>query len=73
MPMRASQGIVTPEQVVAGERFYSAIEMWAVISSEEEKIMIEKELSRAPLDYTTEILSIDDVRLELEAIAAFSS
>lgn len=63
---RVKFGLVTPEQRDLAEKFFGDINIWIILTSNDEKKTIKSALSSTSLDDSVECYSLDDVRAELE-------
>lgn len=73
IPARADAGVIRPEQALLAEQLFKTLELWVMVTSNDEKKSIQNELAKRPLDYQTDILSIDDIFLELKTKIPFSA
>lgn len=67
-PVRVEAGMLTEEQAKVAEKVFRGFEVLLVVSGEAEKSAVDEALRNEPLNYTTRVISLEDVRAELEAL-----
>ena len=73
IPNRVKAGAITPEFRQMVEQLFETVLIWVVVTSNDDKNSIEKELKKDPLNYRVEIISIDDVFSELKSSIPFDA
>ena len=73
IPNKVEAGTVKPELVPIIEQLFATAQIWVVVTSNEDKNSIEKELKKEPLNYHVEIMSINDVFSELKSSIPFDA
>lgn len=66
---RVKVGIATEEQMRLLNEMLDRLQIWIVLTSEEDKQTVEKVLVASPIGYKTQIFSLADVQSELEKLA----
>jgi hypothetical protein len=66
IPSRVAVGAIKPEQVPIAEQLFKTLQIWIIVTSNDDKRAIEDDLAKYPLDYRTDIISIDDMFSELK-------
>jgi hypothetical protein len=66
---RVDIGFVTPDQVQTLDNFLNRLQIWAVLSSDDDKVAVQTEIEKAPLGYKTQIFSMADIQAELAKLA----
>ena len=64
---RVQVGIATKDQAYLLEKFFVSLQVWVVVTSNEDKNKVETALGST--SYSVEIFSIDDVNAELESLS----
>ena len=67
LPDRLEQGIITAEQLPHIERMFNSIKIIVIVTSESDKATIDEQLTKQPLEYAAEILTISEVESEIES------
>jgi hypothetical protein len=62
-------GRINEQERHSEDEFVSRLQIWVVISSEDDKNKVEAILRESPLGYSTEIFSMTDIQSELEQLA----
>lgn len=62
---RVKDKIATPEQSALLERLFETLQIWVLVTSGEDKIAIQRELSKQPANYVIDIITIDEIISEL--------
>lgn len=70
LPSRVTIGAITPELFPVVDQLFSNAKIWVVVTSNEDKISVQKELKAKPLDYSVDIISLDDVMTEINSIVS---
>lgn len=65
---RVKDKIATPEQAAVLERLFETLQIWVLVTSGEDKKAIQYELSKQPMIYATDIITIDGMTSELSAV-----
>jgi hypothetical protein len=65
---RVKDKIATPEQAAVIERLFETLQIWVLVTSGEDKKAIQLELSKQPMIYATDIITIDGMTSELSAV-----
>lgn len=73
IPSKVSAGTIKPEVVPMVEQLFDTVQIWVVVTSKEEKNSIQEELTKQPLDYQVDIISIDDMLSELKSTIPFNA
>ena len=73
IPSRVAMGAIKPQQVQVVEQLFKNLQIWIIVTSNDDKNAILNELSKLPLDYKTDIMSLDDVFAELKVVIPFSA
>ena len=68
IPNRIELGLIKPELAQVWQEFIDRLEIWIVVTSDENKSKILEILAGAPLGYSIQIFSLDDVKSELDAL-----
>lgn len=68
LPSRVTIGTITPELFPVVDQLFSNAKIWVVVTSNEDKISVQKELEGNHLDYCVDIISLDDVMTEINSI-----
>jgi hypothetical protein len=66
LPNRVAFGAIKPEQLPMVENLFETLQIWVIVTSTNDKVAILEELEKQPLDYKTDILTIDDIFAELK-------
>lgn len=70
---RFERGLVTEEMMRWGDEFMKYLQIWVLLTSEEEKQKIDDVLQHAPLGYATQIFSMADIVSALQRLAKGSA
>lgn len=73
IPNRIKAGTTTPEVGRMVEQIFSTIQIWVVVTSSDDKQSLQEELTKQPLNYQTEIMSISDIVDELKSVSQFNA
>ncbi len=65
---RVESGIVSTGEAALLERIMQHLQIWVVMTGEEDKAAVASDLEESPLGYETQVFSIEDVRGELEKL-----
>jgi len=65
---RVEDKIATPEQAALLERIFETLQIWVLVTSDGDKKAIQSELLKQPADYAIDIITIDEIILELSAV-----
>ncbi|WP_341705501.1 TIR domain-containing protein [Ferrovibrio sp.] len=61
MEERVRLGIATPQQLAVGQKLLEALEVWALVTGDNEKALIEEWLRKSPPSIPTRIFTIKDI------------
>lgn len=73
IPNRIKAGTTTPEVGRMVEQIFNTIQIWVVVTSSDDKQSLQEELTKQPLNYQTEIMSISDIVDELKSVSQFNA
>lgn len=73
LPSRVTVGTIKPELLHVVEQLFSNAQIWVVVTSNEDKKSIQMELKAKPLDYGVDIISLDDVMIEINSTMPFKA
>ena len=62
---RVELGIVSDVQMDLFKEFFKNLQIWVLLTSEEDKLSVQQSLEKAPIGFTTQIFSLEDVQTEL--------
>jgi hypothetical protein len=68
LDQRVALGITTEEQRQLVDDFLNRLQIWVILTSDDEKKVVEKELIEIPLGYKTQVFSLGDVHSELQML-----
>jgi len=68
LDQRVAIGIATEEQMRLVDDFLNRVQIWVILTSDDEKKVVEKELMGIPLGYKTQVFSLADVQSELKML-----
>ena len=66
---RVKAGITTQEQVKLLEELLDNIQIWLVVTSNDEKLAISKTVKASDIPYETQVFSVEDVGTELQKLS----
>lgn len=67
---RARLGMIDPAKIVLSRDFFQRIQIWIIVTSDEDKKLIQDSVRKPPgSPLTTQIFSINDIRTELEKLS----
>ena len=70
---RVDVGIATLEQMRLFEDLLNRLQIWVVLSSEDDKVAVQAAMEHAPLGYKMQVFSIADIQSELAKLASPSA
>jgi hypothetical protein len=70
LPLRAAAGVINQGQLSLAQQLFKTFQLWIIVTSNDDKNSILKELTRQPLNYKTDIISLDDVFAEIKSVIA---
>lgn len=73
IPNRVKAGAIKPKLIPIVKQLFETVLIWVVVTSNDDKRAIEKELKRNPINYHIEIMSLDDVFAELKSSIPFDA
>jgi hypothetical protein len=68
LDQRVALGIASEENRMLFEDFLDRLQIWVILTGEDQKNVVEKALSETPLGYRTQVFSLTDVQLQLEML-----
>lgn len=72
VPARVKTGIITSAQAQFVEQLFNNMRIWIIVTSDDDKEAISRELSKQPLEYNTDIMSLEDVFAEIKSALPLS-
>jgi hypothetical protein len=66
---RVDVGLATPEQMRLLDDLLNRLQIWVVLSSEDDKVAVQAAMENTPLGYKTQVFSVADMQSELEKLA----
>lgn len=71
IPFRVQAGLVTEAQVQVIRQIFSTLKFWVLVSSDLEKVQIQRNLSNQPINYVLEVITLKEAMTEIELIPGF--
>lgn len=65
-------GMCTPEQAAAATALFETMQLWVIVTSDQDKEVVESDLQRQKIDYPVNIISIADISSQLETFGGES-
>ncbi|MEK6725924.1 MAG: TIR domain-containing protein [Deltaproteobacteria bacterium] len=66
---RVEDKIATPEQAALLERLFETLQIWVLVTSGEDKKAIQSELSKQPIVYAIDVITIEEMISELRVVS----
>lgn len=65
---RVAMGAATPEQAVTAKELFESLQLWVVVTSDQDKTTVLGELDRQSINYPVEVITVEDIRTQIETV-----